>query len=189
MSKAPCEATPARQQARAQKYFSRPFLLVYDLCLYGVISRWLWRVPTRQLDALYMRHISNNHLEAGVGTGYLLNRVQFTQARPRVALMDLNASCLRKTQRRVARYAPESYIQNLLLPVHHPIAAFDSIAINYVLHCVPGAFPVKGQVFEHLLPLLQPGGTLFGSTVLGQGVQKNLLARGFMALMNKLGVF
>jgi hypothetical protein len=66
---------------------------------------------------------------------------------------------------------------------------FDSIAINYVLHCMPGALPEKGIVFANLKPLLTPGGVLFGSTVLRQGVPCDLRTRTFMRFYNARKVF
>ena len=184
---------PGREAAikveRSQKYFNKATLSIYDLLLYGLISRHAWSCPIGRLDAHYGKYLSGNHLEVGVGTGFLLDRVRFPLERPRLALMDLSRACLEKTQRRVARYAPETYVQNLLEPVAHRPAAFDSIGINYVMHCVPGSFLEKGVAFSHLKPLLKPGGVLFGTTVLSEGVSKNLLARPFMWLVNALGVF
>jgi hypothetical protein len=103
--------------------------------------------------------------------------------------MDLSRECLEKTKRKVARYAPDIYLQNLLEPIQYKIDTFDSIGINYVMHCVPGSFKEKGVAFAHLQPLLNENGVLFGTTVLFEGVQKNLLAKPFMWLMNALGVF
>jgi hypothetical protein len=103
--------------------------------------------------------------------------------------MDLSRECLEKTKRKVARYAPETYIQNLLAPMHHKIDQFDSIGINYVMHCVPGNFKEKGVAFTHLQPLLSENGVLFGTTVLSDNIHKNVLAKPFMWLMNSLGVF
>lgn len=174
---------------RSQRYFNKASLFVYDALLYGVISKYAWGCSLSKLDAHYRKYISTNHLEVGVGTGFLLNRVNFSVMSPRVALMDLNPACLAKTQHKLARYAPEIYVQNLLEPVLHTPASFDSIGINYVMHCVPGSFMEKGAVFSHLKPLLKPGGILFGTTVLSQGVRKNLFARFFMWLMNVIGVF
>ena len=57
------------------------------------------------------------------------------------------------------------------------------------MHCVPGNFKEKGIAFSHLQPLLTENGVLFGTTVLSEGVHKNLLAKPFMWLMNYLGVF
>ncbi|MFL6580079.1 MAG: hypothetical protein ACJ8G2_05010 [Burkholderiales bacterium] len=74
-------------------------------------------------------------------------------------------------------------------PIQYKIDKFDSIGINYVMHCVPGSFREKGVGFAHLQPLLSENGVLFGTTVLSEDVQKNLVAKPFMWLMNAIGVF
>ena len=173
---------------KSQRYFNKLSLFFYDFLLYGVISDYLWGASVARLDAHYARYASANHLEVGVGTGFLLNRVKFSGP-PRLVLMDLSAQCLEKTGRKVARYAPATYTQNILQPVAHSIGKFDSISVNYVMHCVPGGFADKAIAFSHLAALLAPGGTLFGTSVLSKDVSKNLLARPFMWLMNALGVF
>ncbi|MES2106345.1 MAG: class I SAM-dependent methyltransferase [Pseudomonadota bacterium] len=174
---------------RSQKYFNKLSLFFYDFILYGIISRYAWGSSIQRLDAHYKKYIRPNHLEVGVGTGFLLDRVAFDSARPRLALMDLSQACLEQTRRKLERYAPQTYIQNLLEPVRHEIAPFDSIGINYVMHCVPGSFREKSIAFSHLMPLLNTHGVLFGTTVLSEGVRKNVLTKPFMWLMNALGVF
>ena len=47
----------------------------------------------------------------------------------------------------------------------------------------------KAAVFDQLKKVMSPGAVLFGSTTLYGGVQKNLLARMFMAAYNALGIF
>lgn len=174
---------------RSQQYFNKISLFFYDMILYGVISKYAWGSSIQRLDAHYKKYIRSNHLEVGVGTGFLLNRVAFDCAQPRLALMDLSNDCLEKTKRKVSRYAPEIYIQNLLEPIRHQIIPFDSIGINYVMHCIPGGFSEKGIAFSHLQRLLSLNGILFGTTVLSEGIHKNMLATPFMWLLNLLGVF
>ncbi|MDE1461901.1 class I SAM-dependent methyltransferase [Spartinivicinus poritis] len=177
------------QVKKSQKYFNRLSLFFYDWILYGIISKYAWGCSTKRLDDHYANYISNNHLEVGVGTGYLLNRVRFHSGKVRLGLMDLSQSCLQKTAKKVARYQPEIYQQNLLEPITDSIEPFDSISINYVMHCVPGSFKEKGIVFKHLKSLLSEGGVLFGTTVLFQNVPKGLFAKLVLAIMNQLGVF
>jgi hypothetical protein len=174
---------------RSQQFFNKGTLLVYDFVLYGVISKYGWGCSIERLDSHYRNHLSSNHLEVGVGTGFLLNRAVFDLPHPRVALMDLSAACIETTARKVSRYAPEAYIQNLLEPIEIKIAPFDSIAINSVMHCVPGNFKEKGVAFLNLRNLMSESCVLFGSTVLSDGIRKNWLAKPFMWLMNFLGVF
>jgi 2-polyprenyl-3-methyl-5-hydroxy-6-metoxy-1,4-benzoquinol methylase len=178
-----------RRVKRSQQFFNRWSLFFYDFLLYGVISKYAWGSSIQRLDSHYKKYVKHNHLEVGVGTGFLLNRVVFDSAHPRLALMDLSRECLEKTKRKVARYSPETYLQNLLEPIQHKIDKFDSIGINYVMHCVPGNFKEKGVAFTHLQALLSENGILFGTTVLSEDIHQNLLAKPFMWLMNSLGVF
>jgi hypothetical protein len=183
------EQLTSKKTIRSQQYFNKLSLAFYDFVLYGIVSKYAWGTSIQRLDAHYKKYISSNHLEVGVGTGYLLDRVAFDTARPRLALMDLSVACLKKTARKLSRYAPRTYVQNLLEPIQQEIPAADSIGINYVMHCVPGSFKEKGIAFAHLKPLLTKDGVLFGTTVLSQQVSKNLLALAVMWLLNALGVF
>lgn len=54
---------------------------------------------------------------------------------------------------------------------------------------MPGSLPEKGIAFANLKPLLNPGGVLFGSTVLRKGVPCDPRARLFMRLYNARQVF
>jgi len=183
------QALIAARTQRSQRYFNSLSLFFYDFILYGIVSRFAWGSSTQRLDAHYRTYASANHLEVGVGTGYLLNRVVFASNRPRVALMDLSVACLERTRRKVARHAPTIHVQNLLEPVRESIPVFDSISINYVMHCIPGSFKEKGVALTNLAPLLSAQGVLFGTTVLSEGMAKNLLAKPAMWLLNLLGVF
>jgi hypothetical protein len=92
-------------------------------------------------------------LRTCVGTGYFLDRSCFPDPEPRLALLDLNRHCLKHTEARSARHAPEVYRANALAPIELGVRCFDSIAINYVLHCMPGSLPEKEIAFANLKPL------------------------------------
>ncbi|HEY1892314.1 MAG TPA: hypothetical protein VGG63_18105 [Steroidobacteraceae bacterium] len=81
------------------------------------------------------------------------------------------------------------YRANALAPIELNVRRFDSIALNYVLHCMPGSLAAKGIAFANLKPLLNPAGVLFGSTVLRHGVPCDLGARAFMRLYNARRIF
>jgi hypothetical protein len=66
---------------------------------------------------------------------------------------------------------------------------FDSVAINYLLHCVPGDFRSKAVVFDHLTQCMNPGAVIFGSTLLNDGVNRSWPARRLMKIYNAKGVF
>ena len=169
--------------------FTKNRLAAYDLLVLGVICRLIWRCPNQRVLEAYQKHLTTNHLEVGVGTGYFLDHCTFPTHRPRIALLDLNQNCLDRTARRLARYAPEIYQANLLKPIEIRTQKFDSICLNYVLHCLPGVLPEKGIVFAHLKALLNPRGVVFGATVLRRGVHSNIPANMFMCYLNSQQLF
>jgi SAM-dependent methyltransferase len=179
---------PATADAdRGQAAFTRTGLALYDLLVLRGVCPWVWRCPNERIHAAYRQHLSNNHLEVGVGTGYFLDRARFSDAAPRVALLDLNTHCLARTARRIARYHPEIYRADVLQPIVLDVRRFDSIALNYVVHCLPASWPDKGVVFEHLKTLLNPGGTLFGATLVQGDVPQTAAAAGLMRWFNARG--
>jgi len=168
--------------------FNQRMLAYYDRLLEFTCNR-IWHCPIQRTLELYSQHLSSNHLEVGVGTGYFLEYSDLPGSQPRLALLDLSPYCLNRTAARLSRYAPEVYRADALAPIELSVRRFDSIAMNYVLHCMAGAFPEKGIAFANLKPLLNASGVLFGSTVLRHGVRCDLGARAFMRLYNARKVF
>jgi hypothetical protein len=164
-------------------------LAVYDWWVLGLSNRFAWRCPRERLLAHYDAHVSANHLDVGVGTGYFLDRCRFPTPAPSLALLDLNPSALRWAARRVRRYRPRTYLGDVLEPIGLGGTRFGSIGLNFLLHCLPGDFSTKAAAFRHLRALLGDDGVIFGSTILGRGVRRNRLARGLMAAYNRKGIF
>lgn len=173
----------------ANVIYQAPFLSFYDIIVHGISNRWIWKVPTQRLVQLYDQHITSQHLEIGVGTGFLLDKCKFPNDHPRVTLLDLNQGTLRVTGRRLRRYMPAPCCANVLSPMPICHEQFDSVGLSYVLHCLPGTMLQKSIVLEQLTPLLRNGGVLFGATLLGSGVSRNAAARRLMAFYNRAGVF
>jgi hypothetical protein len=103
--------------------------------------------------------------------------------------MDLNANCLDAARKRLERYRPEVYRANVLDPIRIDAPSFQSIGLNYLLHCLPGTVRTKATVFRHLKALLNTGGVMFGATLLHGGVNRSWAARQLMALYNSKGIF
>lgn len=182
--------SPTLEQVKAgQAVYSRRTLRIYDWLVLGISNRWIWKCPTRELLKLYNEHVSANHLDVGVGTGYFLDRCQFPSDAPRVALIDLNENCLQAAAARITRYSPERYSADILQPIELDIDKFDSVGLNYVLHCLPGSMTEKSVALSHLAELLNPGGVLFGSTLLHGGVARNVAARRLMRYYNGKQIF
>ena len=103
--------------------------------------------------------------------------------------MDLNPNTLQFAARRIERYRPATYQRNVLEPIALDADKFDSVGINYLLHCLPGAIESKSVIFDHLKELMHPNAVLFGSTLLQGGVSRNWFAKRLMDLYNAKGIF
>lgn len=169
--------------------FSRLFLSFYDYSVLAFSNRVLWRCPTRTILAFYNAHVAAHHLDVGVGTGYYLDRCTFPTAHPTITLLDTSPDSLAVTAQRIARYRPTPCQATVFAPIPLPPQAVDSVGINYVLHCLPGTMADKGVVFDHLAPLVRPGGVIFGSTILGQGVAHHPLAQRVLRFYNAKQIF
>lgn len=172
-----------------QAVYTKATLRTYDWLVLALSNRWIWRCPTPRLLRMYDEQISANHLDVGVGTGYLLDHCRFPAKHPRVGLLDLNATCLQVAAERIARYQPIQFQANVLAPLEIETAPFESVGLNYVLHCLPGPIEEKSVVFEHLGRLLRPGGRMFGSTLLSRGVRRGWFARRLMRYYNRHRIF
>ena len=106
-----------------------------------------------------------------------------------MALLDLSTSCLDAASRRVSRFDPERLEANVLEPIDYDGPRFDSAGLNYVLHCLPGDMRSKAVALDHVMALMNPGATVFGATLLHDGVHRNWLARQVMARNNAHGIF
>ncbi len=172
-----------------QAVYTRRTLDLYDVVVLGLSNALIWKCPTRRLLDHYNEYVAAQHLDVGVGTGWFLDHCRFPADRPQITLLDLNPVCLERASARIGRYAPKIVRANVLEPVELETGPFDSIALNYLLHCLPGALEQKAVVFDHLKPFLAPGGVVFGSTLLAEGVERSGAARALMRFYNAKGIF
>ena len=169
--------------------YTKTALKLYDFWVHGFSNRYLWNCPTEQLHAHYQRHTSNNHLEVGAGTGFFLKQVPFRVLKPRIVLMDLNQNTLEVASRAIQHFEPAGILVDILSDTMPTLPKFNSIAFNYVWHCLPAAPARKEQAFSHLASLLNKDGVLFGATLLRQNIPMNPLAKTVMTLYNQKGIF
>ena len=174
--------------AKAHAVYTPFTLAIYDVLVHGLSNRFAWRCPTRRLAEFYRENLAPDHLEAGVGTGLLLDRAA-TPKLKRLVLLDANRNCLDRAGARLARFKPELHQVNLLAPLTLRTAPVASVGLTYVLHCLPGRMDEKLRGIDHLLPLMRDGATLFGATILGRGGAPNRAARAHSDLYNAKGVF
>ena len=165
-----------------------PFLLaIYDPFVLGFMARAVWRCPTPPVVDLYRHHLGHRHLDVGPGTGYFLDKATLPPG-VKVTLLDPNPDVLAHASRRLAPLNVTAVEGDVLkpLPVSGP---FDSAALNYVLHCLPGPQPHKAAAIRNVAAVLAPDGVLFGGTVLGSSEQHTRLARTILWAFNRHGDF
>ncbi|MDJ0799996.1 MAG: hypothetical protein QNJ51_24845 [Calothrix sp. MO_167.B12] len=53
--------------------YSKSLLLIYDFFVLGLSNTFCWQCPTKLILNFYNQHISDKHLDVGVGSGYFLD--------------------------------------------------------------------------------------------------------------------
>lgn len=176
-------------QKIGQLFFTTMSHTIYDAGLYRFITPYIWKYKTSKIVEHYKSNLSSNHLEIGVGTGFLIKQSLSKSTTFRLTLMDLNRNCLKKSNDRLSMFSPQLIQQDILQPFQGCEEKFDSIGMNYVLHCVEGDFKTKSIVFDHVHASLNDEGVFFGSTLLTEGIQRNLASRILMKILNSLCIF
>src|SRR5512140_1413265 len=149
----------------------------------------IFKCPARRIVDFYDQNVSDRHLDVGMGTGYFLDRCRFPVAAPEIHLLDPDSNCLHRASSRLRRYRPITHCCNVLEPIQEPLPRFGSIATN-LLHRLPGTMLEKEGVLRNLKPFLREGGTFFGVTVLGEGVDgTGALYRWANRLYNRKSIF
>lgn len=153
----------------------------------GFFTRVVWRCPTSLLVERYRRHIRHRHLDVGPGTGYFLERAGLPDGAP-VTLLDPNANVLDHASRRLQRLDITAVEADVLkpLPVDGP---FDSVALHFVIHCLPGPLSRKAAAVSNVAAVLAPTGVLFGASILGASGPHRWLARKMLDANNRRGIF
>jgi SAM-dependent methyltransferase len=169
-----------------QAFYTARTLRAYDAVVVKLSNALVWRCPAHKILAQYDRHLSAAHLDVGPGTGYYLDHCRVPGD---ITLLDPNADVLRYAARRLERYGPATKAADVLKPIGLPRASFRSVALSYVLHCLPGDIDSKAVAFDNLIPLVEPGGVVFGTTILGGGVEHTRLGRALMRAYNRKGIF
>jgi SAM-dependent methyltransferase len=179
--------TPDDPAYAGQKHYTRSFLRVYDPLVLGLFGNLVWRCPTRRLVEHYRTHMSSSHLDVGPGTGYFLARAA-PPAGTRLTLLDPNVDVLAHASRRLARLAPTTVQADVLKPL--PIRErFASVALNYVIHCLPGPMEVRVPAIRNVAAVLDAEGILFGATVLGTPELHTRFSRMALRTNNRRGIF
>jgi len=172
--------------------YSERMLRWYDFLVHRISNHLVWKCPTRKLFELYRSNVAKLHLEIGVGTGIFLDRIGPRFHFDHLTLADANPNCLASASLRLARYQPEIVELNLLRKGSFSSLdgkQFDSIGLNYVLHCLPNGLENLPLILPRIKHHLTASGVLFGSTILGAGIRKSWLAGRVMKFYNQREIF
>jgi SAM-dependent methyltransferase len=172
---------------RGQADYSRGFLRLYDPLVLGLFTRLMWRISTADHVRLYREQIGSNHLDVGPGTGYFLDRAGLPDGST-LTILDPNANVLRHVARRLRRLDVTPVQADVLKPLPAP-GPFDSAALSFVLHCLPGPMERKGLAIQNIARVLAPDGVLFGGSILGRSARHTRLGRAFLSAVNRRGAF
>src|SRR5581483_2142430 len=171
---------------KGQAGYNAFLLAIYDPFVLRFMTRAVWRSPVQSGVELYRRHIGRRHLDIGPGTGHLIEKG--APAGTKVTLLDPNPKVLMHSSRRLSSLDPATVEADVMKPL--PLEGrFDSAALSFVLHCLPGPLERKGVAVRNVAAVLEPDGVMFGGTVLGITERHTRPARMMLRAFNRNGVF
>lgn len=178
---------PAKPAQAGAAPYSKYFLSIYDIWVIRLSNDYAWRCNRRHFVDLYNRNVGCRHLEVGPGSGWILANSDL-RTDIDLTLADLNRNSLDHSASRLD-VATTLIEQDVLQPFDESIQKFDSVSINYVLHCLPGDWTTKATALDNLVRVLNPGGVLFGSTVIGVDQRYTMFGKALMNAYNSIGAF
>lgn len=166
--------------------FNRIIFKNYDLLVNNLNCKYVWKCDQKYIQNIYDKNITRNHIEIGPGTGYFLKKYKFDN----LTLIDVNQDILEESSRNL-----ENNCKNINIINHNifeknnklEIKNYNSIGINYVLHCVPNDLSYSISNMINNIP--NNNLTLFGSTVIPSEKDKFSLAQLEIYFLNKFGIF
>ena len=180
---------PSDAAYAGQEVYSRAFLRIYDPLILGFYGNVVWRCPTSRLVEQYRQHMGHRHLDVGPGTGYFLAHARLPDD-AQITLLDPNPDVLAHAARRLSHWHPSAIQADVLQPLPLTVGErFDSAALNYVLHCLPGPPVRKAAAVRNVAAVLKLGGVLFGATVLGATGPHTWLSRAVLWFVNSRRIF
>jgi ubiquinone/menaquinone biosynthesis C-methylase UbiE len=172
---------------KGQAGYNSFMLAIYDSFVLGFMTRAVWRSPVPPVVERYRKHMGRRHLDIGPGTGYFIEKAAPAPG-TEITLLDANKKVLAHSSRRLAALNPSTIEADVMKPL--PIdGRFDSAALNFVLHCLPGPQSNKAVAVRNVAAVLESDGVLFGGTVLGMSERHSRRARAVLRFFNRQGAF
>jgi ubiquinone/menaquinone biosynthesis C-methylase UbiE len=192
--------------------YTKSALELYDSLVWDFNSPFHWRIYPEEVQGIYQdcfveQHFSNRptrHCEVAVGTGHFLCGIQ-AESKPcslqQVTLLDLNPNTLIASEARLQGehfyndITIEKRVCNILEDVPANLCgSFDTVAANFLIHCLHGGNDVTRTAFLNMARMLEPSGVFFGTTILGRDLNDDAERAGPAAIetnkvYNELGIF
>jgi hypothetical protein len=161
--------------------YTKETLERYDSLVWNFNSPFHWRIHPEEVQALYNDCLlqSSRHAEVAVGTGKFLHGLDITDLfLEHITLLDLNPNTLSACMERLSHMGSNCQeknveIQAILCDILEKqldptlLSSFDSVAANFLVHCLHGGIETTRTCFQNIQSLLQPNGVFFGTTILG----------------------
>lgn len=155
--------------------------------------RWAWKLDNDQLQDLYLRYVSDQHLEIGPADLHFLDRTPAPAMAHQwhVGVLDINSAPLTAAREKLTGRAEVKTYEHDILTLPWPTEKyrFRSLAIGNVFHCLPGAgFAAKTAAIQGMADALSDDGVAWGYTLTGVQdpmTRANPLARALMWRYNK----
>ncbi|MBA2657854.1 MAG: class I SAM-dependent methyltransferase [Tatlockia sp.] len=175
---------------KGQAIYTPLMLKVYNFWVLNISNQWIWRCHKKFQLEQFNNYISANHLDIGVGTGYYLQACKSSQL-AKISLMDLNQNCLDSAAiaLKFKGEDPSVHLADIFKTQPHLAEQFDSISMNYLLHCLPGAMEAKQICIANAAAMLRPQGILFGATILSDEKLQTKASRVLSEIYNKKAIF
>lgn len=171
-----------------QAIYTKFLLKLYNIWVLSFSNHWIWRCPKHYQLEQYNQNITNNHLDIGVGTGYYLKHSNWSE-NTSLSLMDLNPNCLAAAKEAISNLSPVIHTADIYKPQEALTEQFDSISMNYLLHCLPGNMKAKNTAIANAASMLKPYGVLFGATILSDKNRQTPVSRRLARFYNQKGIF
>jgi len=168
-------------------YFSKIIFRIYDRILLKYAMPIIWKCKVSEIENLYNRHLSQKHLDIGAGTGYFIKKSNRLENNTKITIMDINPVCLNICKEQLKEYSINIYEHDILKPIPDT-EKFDSIALNLLLHCLPGDMISKQSIFLDAKNRLNRKGTIFGTTFILNKAKLNILTWIWFRIFNITGL-
>jgi hypothetical protein len=201
-----------QKTARTSEAIYNPKVLaMYDAVVWRFNSPALWRISMNEIHDLYRDCVSANHCEIAVGTGLFLKDYVLENESPQqvsLSLFDLNKNTIDIAEKRineaVANNGKSVQFTKAIFDITNPESisedikhSYDSVAANYLLHCLHGnglQDKDKFAAIQSCATLVKEDGCFFGSTLLGKDLLDDADNAGPAAIKtiefyNEIGIF